>query len=144
MKIFNRGLVGALLTVALTMLARVGFAADAKAPVMLGNEVLAVDGFKVLAGKRVGLITNPSGVNRKLETTIEVLRAAPLRAVQYYRLSAEADVRVRPVFEVGQRELGRQRHRVGIDCNLGARCLAQDLRQLRSTHCTLAYECHVT
>ena len=48
----------------------------ANAPVQLGNEVLAAGGFKELAGKRVGLITNPSGVNRKLETTIEVLRAA--------------------------------------------------------------------
>ena len=44
---------------------------------LLGNEVLAAEGFRVLAGKRVGLITNPSGVNRKLETTLDVLRAAP-------------------------------------------------------------------
>ncbi len=47
------------------------------APVKLGNEVLAQSGFKVLRGKRVGLITNPSGVNRNLESTIEVLRRAP-------------------------------------------------------------------
>jgi uncharacterized protein YbbC (DUF1343 family) len=46
-------------------------------PVQLGNEVLAASGFKVLKGKRVGLITNPSGVNRNLESTIDVLRAAP-------------------------------------------------------------------
>ena len=52
-------------------------AADVRAPVMLGNEVLAADGFKMLAGKRVGLITNPSGVNRRLETTLDGLRAAP-------------------------------------------------------------------
>jgi uncharacterized protein YbbC (DUF1343 family) len=45
--------------------------------VKLGNEVLAESNFKALAGKRVGLITNPSGVNRRLESTIEVLRAAP-------------------------------------------------------------------
>ena len=49
----------------------------APAPVQLGNEVLAAGGFAPLAGKRVGLITNPSGVNRKLETTLDVLRAAP-------------------------------------------------------------------
>jgi uncharacterized protein YbbC (DUF1343 family) len=49
----------------------------AAAEVKLGNEVLARSGFKALKGKRVGLITNPSGVNRKLDTTIEVLRAAP-------------------------------------------------------------------
>jgi uncharacterized protein YbbC (DUF1343 family) len=45
--------------------------------VKLGNEVLAEQKFQVLAGKRVGLITNPSGVNRNLESTIDVLRAAP-------------------------------------------------------------------
>ncbi len=45
-------------------------------PVQLGNEVLANSSFKILQGKRVGLLTNPSGVNRNLETTIDVLRAA--------------------------------------------------------------------
>ena len=45
--------------------------------VKLGNEVLAAGGFKALQGKRVGLLTNPSGVNRKLGSTIDVLRAAP-------------------------------------------------------------------
>jgi uncharacterized protein YbbC (DUF1343 family) len=49
----------------------------AAAEVKLGNEVLASSGFKALKGKRVGLITNPSGVNRNLDTTIDVLRAAP-------------------------------------------------------------------
>src|SRR5207249_2251410 len=38
---------------------------------------LAKDGFRVLQGKRVGLITNPSGVNRNLESTLSVLRNAP-------------------------------------------------------------------
>jgi len=47
------------------------------ASVRLGNEVLAEGGFKELKGKRIGLLTNPSGVNRSLETTIDVLRAAP-------------------------------------------------------------------
>ncbi|HSU55526.1 MAG TPA: DUF1343 domain-containing protein [Candidatus Dormibacteraeota bacterium] len=45
--------------------------------VNLGNEVLARSGFKALQGKRVGLITNPSGVNRNLQSTIDVLRRAP-------------------------------------------------------------------
>jgi len=52
------------------------FAADSRL-VRLGSEVLEEGGFKELAGRRVGLITNPSGVNRRLETTIEVLRRAP-------------------------------------------------------------------
>ncbi len=55
----------------------VGRAAETKNAVLLGNEVLAAEGFKVLAGKRVELITNPSGMNRKLDTPLAVLRAAP-------------------------------------------------------------------
>lgn len=47
------------------------------AAVRLGNEVLAQQKFKALAGKRIGLITNPSGVNSRLQSTIDVLRAAP-------------------------------------------------------------------
>ena len=45
--------------------------------VKLGDEVLAAHGFKELAGKRVGLLTNPSGVNRNLETTVDLLLHAP-------------------------------------------------------------------
>ena len=52
-------------------------ACETRADVKLGNEVLAASGFKALQGKRVGLITNPSGVNRQLDTTIEVLCSAP-------------------------------------------------------------------
>ena len=53
-------------------------ARSAAAPrVKLGNEVLAAHHFRELAGKRVGLIPNPSGVNSRLETTLDVLRAAP-------------------------------------------------------------------
>src|SRR5664279_4234354 len=49
----------------------------ARAEVKLGNEVLAAEQFKVLQGKRVGLLTNPSGVNRHLVSTIDQLLAAP-------------------------------------------------------------------
>lgn len=51
--------------------------AAAEPRVKLGNEVLVETNFKVLAGKRVGLITNPSGINSRLESTIDVLRNAP-------------------------------------------------------------------
>ncbi len=47
------------------------------AAVTLGNEVLARHGFRELAGKRVGLLTNPTGVNRRGQTTIDLLRTAP-------------------------------------------------------------------
>ena len=50
---------------------------EAQPAVTLGNEVLVQTRFQALAGKRVGLITNPSGVNSQLESTIDVLRAAP-------------------------------------------------------------------
>jgi uncharacterized protein YbbC (DUF1343 family) len=46
------------------------------AAVQLGSETLASGGFRQLQGKRVGLITNPSGVNRRGESTIDLLRAA--------------------------------------------------------------------
>jgi uncharacterized protein YbbC (DUF1343 family) len=45
--------------------------------VMLGIDVLEADHFAVLAGKRVGLLTHPAGVNRRGESTIDVLRRAP-------------------------------------------------------------------
>lgn len=45
--------------------------------VMTGIDVLEKDGFKILEGKRVGLITNPTGVNRHLVSTVDVLNDAP-------------------------------------------------------------------
>ena len=45
--------------------------------VMLGIDVLEADGFAAVKGKRLGLLTNPAGVNRRGERTIDVLRRAP-------------------------------------------------------------------
>jgi uncharacterized protein YbbC (DUF1343 family) len=53
-----------------------GLPLAAIAQVQLGNEVIATNGFAPLRGKRVGLITNPSGVNSRLEHTTDVLRRA--------------------------------------------------------------------
>src|SRR6185503_15322210 len=50
---------------------------EARAQVQLGSEALAANGFRELQGKRVGLITNPSGANRNGESTIDLLRRAP-------------------------------------------------------------------
>src|SRR2546426_9135369 len=50
---------------------------EAPAQVQLGSDVLAANGFKELQGKRVGLITNPSGINRNGESAIDLLRSAP-------------------------------------------------------------------
>ena len=41
--------------------------------VFLGVDMLRVNGFKVLSGKRVALVTNPTGVDRNLKSTIDIL-----------------------------------------------------------------------
>ncbi|MCF0164477.1 MAG: DUF1343 domain-containing protein [Bacteroidales bacterium] len=45
--------------------------------VMTGIEVLRESGFKQLEGKRIGLVTNPSGIDHNLVSTIDILHAAP-------------------------------------------------------------------
>lgn len=53
-------------------------AAYAAHPVVkTGIEVLREHGFKELKGKRVGLVTNPSGVDSHLKSTIDILFEAP-------------------------------------------------------------------
>lgn len=47
------------------------------AVVKTGIEVLAARGFDILQGKKIGLLTNPSGVDRHLRTTIDILYNAP-------------------------------------------------------------------
>ncbi|MBP5398417.1 MAG: DUF1343 domain-containing protein [Bacteroidales bacterium] len=47
------------------------------ASVKPGIEVLRERNFDLLEGKRVGLVTNPSGVDRQLKSTIDILRDAP-------------------------------------------------------------------
>ncbi|WP_195252491.1 exo-beta-N-acetylmuramidase NamZ domain-containing protein [Hoylesella timonensis] len=50
----------------------------AKAPkVLTGIDMLERQNFKPLQGKRIGLITNPTGVNRYLKSTIDILHDAP-------------------------------------------------------------------
>ena len=51
--------------------------ACARTVVKPGIEVLREGGFKELKGKRVGLVTNPSGVDRHLNSTIDILYNAP-------------------------------------------------------------------
>ncbi len=49
----------------------------AKQAVMLGIDVLEAEGFAVLKGKRIGLLTHPAGVNRRGVSTVDVIRQAP-------------------------------------------------------------------
>ena len=46
-------------------------------PVMVGIDVLAAENFAPIAGKRIGLLTHPAGVNRYGVPTVEILRRAP-------------------------------------------------------------------
>ena len=52
-------------------------AVTASALVKPGVETLRDNGFKVLEGKRVGLITNPTGVDNNLKSTVDILHEAP-------------------------------------------------------------------
>ncbi len=70
---FGGSLIGACI-LALT-LADVAQAAP-KAVVLTGIDVLAADGCKPLVGKRVGLITNPTGITHDFKSTADVLYKA--------------------------------------------------------------------
>ncbi len=48
-----------------------------QAQVLTGIDVLEINGFEPLQGKRVGLVTNPSGVDRYVRSTIDILFEAP-------------------------------------------------------------------
>jgi uncharacterized protein YbbC (DUF1343 family) len=65
------------------LLALTGFVATSQ--VKTGIEVLREQNFAPLAGKRVGLITNPTGVDSRLRSTIDILaRAENLELVALY------------------------------------------------------------
>ena len=49
----------------------------ATAHVRTGIEMLRADGFRPLQGKRVGLLTNPTGVDADLNSTVDILHGAP-------------------------------------------------------------------
>ena len=49
----------------------------ASAHVKTGVEVLRDGGFRELQGKRVGLVTNPSGVDSNLKSTVDIINEAP-------------------------------------------------------------------
>ena len=61
----------------LTFLAALCGCISLQAQVIPGIEVLESYGFDELKGKRVGLVTNPSGVDRQLRSTIDILFQAP-------------------------------------------------------------------
>ena len=62
-----------LILTALTLIPATGTAQT----VLTGIDVLEANGFAQLQGKRIGLVTNPTGVDRYLNSTIDVLNSAP-------------------------------------------------------------------
>ena len=62
-----------LILTALTLIPATGAAQT----VLTGIDVLEANGFEQLQGKRIGLVTNPTGVDRYLNSTIDVLHSAP-------------------------------------------------------------------
>ncbi len=52
--------------------------------VLTGLDVLAQDGFQSLKGKRVGLITNQTGVNRDGKRNIDLMRAAGVNVIALF------------------------------------------------------------
>ncbi len=59
-----------------SLLAPLCMSAGPQVKVRVGIEVLETRGFEGLKGKRVGLVTNPSGVDRNLRSTIDILNDA--------------------------------------------------------------------
>lgn len=45
--------------------------------VRTGIEILHADNFRILEGKRIGLITNPTGIDSRFNSTIDLLHKAP-------------------------------------------------------------------
>jgi uncharacterized protein YbbC (DUF1343 family) len=83
--------------------------AESSAPkVKPGIEVLRDRGFAGLEGKRVGLVTNPSGVDSQLNSTIDILFEAPnVKLVALY--APEHGVRG-DVYAGGKVESGKDEH----------------------------------
>ena len=59
----------------ISLLSILAFTVDAV--VKPGIEVLRDGGFAQLQGKRVGLVTNPSGIDNNLKSTVDILNEAP-------------------------------------------------------------------
>ncbi len=54
-------------------------------PILLGIDVLERSNFRAISGKRVGLLTHPAGLNRRGESTVDVLlRAQNVRLVALF------------------------------------------------------------
>jgi uncharacterized protein YbbC (DUF1343 family) len=68
---------GRISTLLVALLALLSSIRPAKAQVLAGIDVLEADGFRELKGKRVGLITNPTGRDRSGKSTAQILAETP-------------------------------------------------------------------
>src|ERR1043165_554041 len=69
----------------LVLVAAPGVRAQKPSPVTLGIDVLLNERIDLVAGKRVGLVTNPSGVGGNLVATLDLLaRERRVKLVQLY------------------------------------------------------------
>jgi len=76
-------------------------ALPAQAQVLTGIDVLESEKFATLRGKRVGLFSNPTGINRRGEPTWKVLRGAPgVKLVALFGAEHGFDGRARAGVEV--------------------------------------------
>lgn len=73
MTIFVAGMKKALSLIILSVIVSLTVSAQVRP----GIEVLEAGGFEQLKGKRVGLITNPTGVDSRLNATVDILANAP-------------------------------------------------------------------
>jgi len=62
--------------VLMTLFAALPACAAPRGSVLTGIDVLEQEGFKTLDGKRVGLVTNPTGITRDFRSTVDVLHKA--------------------------------------------------------------------
>ena len=60
----------------ISIISSVFLSVAASAQVKTGIDVLQESGFSILAGKRVGLLTNPTGIDRNMRSTVDILYAA--------------------------------------------------------------------
>lgn len=86
----------------------------AAAPVKTGIEVLRERGFDVLRGKRVGLVTNPTGIDRRVVSTVDVLDSAARRGMFELAALYGPEHGVRGDAEAGQAVASGRDERTGV------------------------------
>lgn len=64
------------ITIVLFFLAIINVANAKQKPILTGIEVLRNSNFEILKNKRIGLITNPTGVDSRLKSTVDILAEA--------------------------------------------------------------------